>query len=83
MYLMAQVPREEMASEDPFGGQGVFLDAPGIPGEVILARLFELLGKTVPAVAWGDLGVWVAPGSCDIDSDSIHALWDGGKAREC
>lgn len=79
---MAQVPREEMSAEDPFSGKGIFLECAGLSGEVMLELLCELLGKTVPAVAWDDIGVWIEPGSCGMDEDPLRKLWDGGKASE-
>lgn len=82
MYLMEESSRDAMSSDDPFSGKGVFLDAPGVPGQVMLDLLGEILGKAVPAVAWDDIGVWIDPGSCGMNEDSIRKLWDGGKASE-
>lgn len=71
--------REEMAAEDPFGGQGVFLPAPGVTGEEILRSLASRMGRVMPAVTWDGIGVWVDPGSSEADAGLIRERWDGGR----
>lgn len=77
---MQQLTREETAAADPFGGQGVFLAAPGTGSGEILGRLAGCLGTTVPAVAWDGIGAWVDPGSTGMSAELVQRLWDGGKA---
>jgi hypothetical protein len=82
VYRMQELTREEMAAADPFGGHGVFLEAPGDGSQAMLARLAACLGATVPAVAWDDIGIWVDPGSSGMSAVSIRDRWVGGKASE-
>lgn len=81
-YRMEEVPRERAAAADPFEGRGVFLEAPGDEAGEMLARLEFCLGKTVPAVAWGEIGVWVDLGSNGMDSAIVRDRWVGGRASE-
>jgi hypothetical protein len=81
-YRMQEIPREEIAACDPYGGSGLFLEAPGLEPAEILARLEERLGVTVPAVAWGGIGAWIDPGSSGTNVADLRDLWDGGKASE-
>jgi hypothetical protein len=81
-YRMEEVPREEMAAADPFGGRGVFLSAPGMSSDEIIKALAERTGKIIPAAAWDCIGAWVDPGSTGMSSAHVRDLWDGGKAGE-
>lgn len=79
---MQELSREEMAATDPFGGEGVFLPAPGVNSGDIMARVNRCLGPGVHAVAWGDVGAWVAPGSSGMNAANVCDLWNGGRASE-
>jgi hypothetical protein len=81
-YRMEEIPREQMAATDPFGGRGVFLSAPGMNRDEITGALAGRLGMTVPAVAWDGIGAWVDPGSTEMSAELIRDRWDGGKASE-
>jgi hypothetical protein len=81
-YLMQAVSREEMVRADPFGGRGVFLEALGKTTAQMLARVTACAGAAVPAVAWGDAGVWVDPGSSGMDAVAFRERWNGGRASE-
>lgn len=78
----AERSREEMAAEDPYEGRGVFLEAPGMKGGEMLARLAGCLGQVVPAVAWDDIGVWTDPGSGGMTVVAVRERWNGGKASD-
>jgi hypothetical protein len=80
-YRAQDLTREEMAARDPFGGQGVFLPAPGMAPGDILARVKEALGP-VHAVAWGEIGAWVSPGSSGMNAATVRDQWNGGGASE-
>lgn len=79
---MQEASREEMAALDPFEGRGVFLEARGRETDSILRELALRIGETLPAVAWGGIGVWVDPGSSGMRAVAVRDLWDGGKASE-
>lgn len=81
-YRMQALTREEMAAADPFGGRGIFLEAPGAGTAEMIERLASCLGVTVPAVAWGAIGIWADPGSSGMNAASIRDRWVGGKASE-
>jgi len=81
-YRMQEFTREEMARTDPFGGDGIFLEAPGATSAEMLARVDSSLGTGVQAVAWGGIGVWVDPGSSGMNAAVARGRWSGGRASE-
>lgn len=81
-YRMQENSREEMIRADPFAGRGVFLEAPGATTAQMLARVTACAGAAVPAVAWGDVGVWVDPGSNGMNAATFRERWNGGRASE-
>lgn len=72
---MEEIPREEAAAEDPFGGTGVFLAAPGLTSLRMLEFLASLSETVIPAVAWDHLGAWADLGSPEAANLDLKSGW--------
>jgi hypothetical protein len=80
-YRMQDHTREEMAAEDPYEGRGTFLPAPGATGAEMLARLREVTGEILPALAWEGIGVWADLGSSRSGAD-LCASWQEAEQHD-
>jgi hypothetical protein len=74
MYRMDTHDGSQMAAEDPFGGNGVFLAHDG-SGQQIIGRLEGVFGL-VPAVTWPGRGAWVDISAMDIPGEEASARWE-------
>lgn len=80
MYLMQEATAEEIAADDPFGGDGVFLSC-ALDGQEILAALERVLGEVLPAVAWPGLGAWISLRFASITPAEAIALWENSDSQ--
>lgn len=67
----------EIAQEDPFRGEGIFLSDSGEPEE-ILSLVDWILGD-VPAVVWPRQGAWVKTTTAP---EEVQARWERAKMWE-
>lgn len=73
-YRMEAATQEEIAASDPFGGSGLFLPYPG-SDEEMLARLKDLAGEVLPAVAFAGRGLWLDMGAGSRPPADIADAW--------
>lgn len=73
-YRIDMATAEELAG-DPFGGHGTFLAMPETGAEEMMARLEQVFGRTLPAVADPQRGIWVDTEHAGIGHDELTARW--------
>ena len=72
-YRMDVATTKEVASQDPFGGRGVFLPMEAA-GDEILGELDRVFG-TAPSVAWPMRGAWVQADKTGFSAADLQARW--------
>jgi hypothetical protein len=66
---------EEIAAEDPFGGDGCFFADKESSAEEMFARFFEFFGE-MPAVAWEGQGIWLNATGVEGGAAALKERWE-------
>lgn len=75
-YRAEAMTPEQMAAEDPFGGNGIWLPLPGSVNSAILSRMETAFGGTIPSVMWPGKGAWADGSQLMAPADSVLARWE-------
>ena len=66
--------QEEVAAEDPFQGNGCFIEDKESSAEDMFTKFFEFFGE-MPAVAWEGQGIWLDASAVEGGAQSLKERW--------
>lgn len=74
-YDIEMKPREEIAAEDPFQGEGCFIADKTSSAEEMFTKFFEVFGE-MPAVAWEGQGIWLNAAGVEGGPVALKEKWE-------